>query len=118
MMGDDCPESTLVRQRSFVGASNRSGNGPVLVRAIPASDRKNVAVLRVWARTVWVQSARNNTQFVMENMLCCVEEDGYPSRSIVQHMMQVRGVGGSCRVGVDEMTYAPEEMFQTANKGL
>jgi len=65
MMGEDCPESTLVRQRSLVGASNRSGKGPVLVLAIPASDRKNVAMFRVSAKPRFVTMVANKNDLEM-----------------------------------------------------
>lgn len=58
-MGEDCPESTRVRQRSFVGASNRSGSGPVLVLEIPESDRKKVAALRVSAQPRFAMMAKD-----------------------------------------------------------
>src|SRR5437773_8172211 len=75
-MGVDCPESTRVRQRSFVGALNWSGNGAVLVLAIPASDRKKVALLRVSAKPMFaamVRCARTDKYCGMESIVVVLE---------------------------------------------
>jgi hypothetical protein len=71
-MGVDCPESTGVRQRSFVGASNPSGKGPVLAWVTPTSDRKYVAVFRVSAKprfVTMISAARSKNDLEIGSMV-------------------------------------------------